>query len=615
MKGSTIQMICNIIIAGLVCLAGVINSNPVTLKRYSPIGVLMNRRFAKPVDAPWANTDFFLIGPLNEFLSLSLFEVLVIAIVLAWMAIAVWARYMDLMNDTYGFEKIVGNSSRAFGRAMSAATLRSLLLTFVSSSRNTIIIYFLGIPFERAMKWHRMLGRLQIVCMWIHMAAMIHGGTEVGYTWYTKNHNALVQVEWKNTLNMYGSGTNLFAGPIALFFWTALLFSSMPYFRRKMLDTFYFMHINLFFIANIFTVFHARAQVVPYLIPAALLFYIDASIRAIAKMTSVTALEIKVVGDNMVKLVLKQNGFPLNAFKYHPGSYIWLSCNLRKKLAAAAAAAAEGSGDNQIVAAASDAGVEMTGEGKKKEGYSSVATDSNQVELDGIFTNIKVPGGPPSGLPSWIWFHPITVSKFDASTGAITLYIKAFGEGKLQWSGQLLAAAKLVEAGTLTLDDIGFHIGGPNGSLMIKEPLDSLDQLVMVSGGVGVTPMIAILDEMVSKKYGGKIDFIWSTRSTSEIDCFRDLFEKCAAFEKMNISIFFTGKIDAENATFPTAGKGFTITAGRPDLDSLIQVEGSDVCGMLCCGPETMMTKVECLAVDLQGAGKSLLFHRETFEF
>jgi len=422
----------------------------------------MHKRIGKPVNAPWANADLFLIGPLNEFFSLSAMELIGTIVVLFWLAICVWARYRDLMDPVWGFENLIGNKSRAFGRAMSAATLRCLLLTFVSSSRNTIINYFLGIPFERAMKWHKALGRLQMTCMWIHMAAMLAGGTEVGYAWYTKNHNVPVQVEWKNTLNLYGSGTNLFAGPIALFFWTLLVVMSLPYFRRQMLETFYFTHINLFFVANIFTVFHARAQVVPYLVPAALLFYIDASIRFMAKITAVQALEIKVVGENMVKLVLRQNGFPLSAFKYHAGSYIWLSCNLRKKVVVEGGGA-EGGESSASTSKPAAASVELsstsTGGNAKydivpvtDELPSSQAAAAaapvavQQIELDGIFNNIKVPGGPPSGLPSWIWFHPITISDMDES-GAITLYIKSFGEGVAQWSGQLLAAAKLVESG------------------------------------------------------------------------------------------------------------------------------------------------------------------------
>jgi ferredoxin-NADP reductase len=202
-------------------------------------------------------------------------------------------------------------------------------------------------------------------------------------------------------------------------------------------------------------------------------------------------------------------------------------------------------------------------------------------------------------------------------SGAVTLYIKSFGEGTTQWSGQLLSAAKLVEAGTLSLEDIGFHIGGPNGGLMIKEPLEGLDHVVMCSGGIGVTPMIAILTDLLAKKYTGKVDFIWSTRSTSELDCFRDLFAKCAVFPKMNVQVYFTGAKGDMEGCLPSLSptEGFTLNTGRPALDKLITVEDKQSCGILCCGPEALMVNVEGIAVDLQRAGKSVLFHRETFEF
>jgi hypothetical protein len=65
-----------------------------------------------------------------------------------------------------------------------------------------------------------------------------------------------------------------------------------------------------------------------------------------------------------------------------------------------------------------------------------------------------------------MFFHPITVSSFDESSGEITIYVKSFGEGVSQWSGQLLAAAKLIQSGGLTLQDIGLHVGGPNGGFL-----------------------------------------------------------------------------------------------------------------------------------------------------
>jgi len=127
--------------------------------------------------------------------------------------------------------------------------------------------------------------------------------------------------------------------------------------------------------------------------------------------------------------------------------------------------------------------------------------------------------------------------------------------------------------------------------------------------------MIAILEDLVRKNFSGSIDFIWSTRSSSEIDCFRGLFATCEKFPKFNVQVFFTGKVDAENAAVPTSSQGFTLSQGRPDLVAMVHVQEKEVCGMLCCGPEALMLQVESMAVDGQRNGRQILFHRETFEF
>jgi len=178
----------------------------------------MNKRLGKP-EKGWMEWDLYFIGPINEFISMSVMEMIMVAVVLAWLCIAVWARYTSLMNDTYGTEFFFGNKTRAFGKAMSQATLRLLLLSLISPNRNTIMIWFLGIPFERALKYHKMAGRLMIVCMWIHFIAMLIGGTEEGVTRVTSSTGGystnayggpvLRQVKWDSIFTLYGSGTNL----------------------------------------------------------------------------------------------------------------------------------------------------------------------------------------------------------------------------------------------------------------------------------------------------------------------------------------------------------------------------------------------------------------------
>lgn len=548
------------------------------------------------------------------------------------------ARFTMLMDETYGSEYLFGNTTRAFGRAMTAATLRLLLLSLVSPSRNTIVLYFLGIPFDRAVKWHSIFGRLMVVCMYIHVIAMLIGGTEEGMTYKTGKDgeyftNAfgiteMRQVKWNSKFTLYGSGTNLACGVIAFVFWNLLVLSSLPYVRRKLFETFYFLHFNFMFIANVMTVFHARAQVIPFIAPAFVLLYIDFSIRIVSKLNKVKATEVSVIGDNIVKLVLQVDNFPMNAFQFHPGSYVWLSCNLKsvgkdgndnvntktipyKKV---------DSGDKQVemtvTTTSSIEGSTTTDDATAGVTATGKINTIDKALVADIFTSVKVPGGPPAGLPSWLFFHPITVTSYNEDSRAITLYIKAFGDGKSEWSGQLLAAANLIASHRLDMSDVSFHVGGPNGSLMIKEPLNSLDRVILISGGIGCTPMCAILEGLLKENYTGKVNFIWSTRTIAEIQAFKSLFSLCNGKSNFSISIYYTGKSDddIEKSILGGSDTGYKVLSGRPNLEELSLSKG-ETTGVLCCGPEAMMINVGNYAVTQQHAGMSVLYHRETFEF
>ena len=76
--------------------------------------------------------------------------------------------------------------------------------------------------------------------------------------------------------------------------------------------------------------------------------------------------EYEIVDENLVKLVVRREGFPGAAFDFHPGSYIWLSVDVPAD---------------------------------KRSEY--------------MRDDIVGPPAFPVNVPSWVWFHPITVSSFD----------------------------------------------------------------------------------------------------------------------------------------------------------------------------------------------------------
>jgi hypothetical protein len=158
--------------------------------------------------------------------------------------------------------------------------------------------------------------------------------------------------------------------------------------------------------------------------------YIDFGLRILCKMAPATIKSMEPIGDEVVKVVINQKGYPQPGFDHHAGSYIWLAISGQRKA-----------------------------DGSK------------------IIPNAPVMGGPP--LPSWLLFHPLTVSSYDEASHDLTLFIKSMG--KDEWSGHVLACAHDIRAGKLTLEEVTCYVGGPNGALMF-EHVEDYDHVVLVAG-------------------------------------------------------------------------------------------------------------------------------------
>ncbi|ACO62357.1 predicted protein [Micromonas commoda] len=448
--------------------------------------------------------------------------------------------------------------------------LRCLCLAVLSPSRNAAIPQLFGIPMDRAMKHHKRIGRLFYAFVCLHVVCMLAGGTEKGPVTWSKQFN----------LNEH----NLWPGVVAFAAWTGQYVTSLPWFRRHHFEHFYFLHLNFMFVGNMFTIFHNRWRAVVWVIPAFAFFWLDFGVRWYTKMCKKASIvEYEIVDENLVKLVVRREGFPGAAFDFHPGSYIWLSVDVP-------------------------------------------ADKRSEYMRDDII-------GPPAfpvNVPSWVWFHPITVSSFDPETSHLTLFIKRFagadlrGDGLDEWSGQLVHTMKAVRDAKMKLVDVRVHVGGPHGNLQVDPAL--CDHVVLCAGGIGVTPMAAILEDRVrgaksgAIKSGSKTTLVWTTRSPAEVAAFSYLFAAIAELDEKTRSLFdvrihLTGgaKADPETAT-RSANSVVTMATGRPDFDAVVAgcvAEGkANKVGVYVCGPEALSDAAEAAALR-----RGCLVHRETFEF
>jgi hypothetical protein len=141
-------------------------------------GGWLSRFLFRRIGAPrrgFFEKDLVLVGPINELVSWSVGELIFLALVLAWLAISVAGSYRHLTDDTRGQETLTGNRSRAFGRSIAQASVRLIFLSLASASRNVVLYRFLGVPFERALRFHKMMGRLQICSIIVHVISMLVG--------------------------------------------------------------------------------------------------------------------------------------------------------------------------------------------------------------------------------------------------------------------------------------------------------------------------------------------------------------------------------------------------------------------------------------------------------
>ena len=518
---------------------------------------LVYKKVSQPLRGDFGRRDFVFVGPLNEILTMTVGETFVWGVLFAWLAIA--------FSDKFDLVRSLGETkTRAVGKSFAQVAVRCLFLSVLSPTRNVVIYQIFGVPFERGVRMHKMVGRLMVFFSYLHVVFMLAGGTE----------SATVRWDSKFDINSH----NNWPGVIAIFAWTMLLVTSLPYFRRFKFENFYWLHLNFWFVGNLFTLLHDRKNVIIWIVASVVPLWLDFGIRwytKLAKKSKIVRYEI--VSENLVKLVLVRNGggdWPGGAFDYHPGSYIWLSVD--------------------------------------------VPSEKRTAKL---MPKVEVPGGPPGGIPSWIWFHPITISSFDPKSGEITVFIKRFGTGVEQWSGQLVETMRAVTESAIALDDVRVHIGGPNGSLQV-EP-DFMDHVVLTAGGIGVTPMAAILEDRIQKVAAGtctaKTTLIWTTRAAEEISAFSYLFHAVANLPEaeralFDIRVFKTGATGEDVEALATRGV-VNISSGRPDFGFLIgavvkSAKPESRIGVYTCGPEAMADACEA-AANAHGC----YIHRETFEF
>ena len=174
-----------------------------------------------------------------------------------------------------------------------------LALCFITASHNSVLGFVLGIPFDRALRYHKTCGYI----------AFLNG----------LMHTACVFLESKHSNDFFADNPNA-SGTCLLLMIAAATITSMPVVRQKAFEIFYYSH--LLFVASmvICAFYHSGLAIV---LIAAIVWFGDLFIRKIfmARYLYPNRAVIHKVTDDMVEI-----SFPkIKEFTYNPGQYVYLS--------------------------------------------------------------------------------------------------------------------------------------------------------------------------------------------------------------------------------------------------------------------------------------------------
>eukprot|EP00475_Leptophrys_vorax_P035021 TRINITY_DN5728_c0_g1_i1.p1 TRINITY_DN5728_c0_g1~~TRINITY_DN5728_c0_g1_i1.p1 ORF type:complete len:1218 (+),score=288.28 TRINITY_DN5728_c0_g1_i1:1291-4944(+) len=389
------------------------------------------------------------------------------------------------------------------------------LLVALPATRNSVLVWLLNIPFDKAIAYHRWIGRLAILQATVH------------WFFYWGQQGTYQSKYW-----------------LGLYSWicmAVLYLTSINVLRRRHFNFFFYSHFA-FVPAYVFGALHSVASFRFYAFASAAVYGLDRLIRFFWGVFPIKTVSLEIVSGAI------RVRYPKHRLaKYKVGQYVFVN-----------------------------------------------------------FPQI-----------SFLEWHPFTLAS-GPDEETCELLIKSLGDH----TRRLLEAAKNKE-------DLVMRVDGPYGSWPFR--FERYRCIVLVAGGVGVTPSIALLRHVfhIHRKseneiypYLSDIFFIWSCKNEQEYSWYKAEVEeaveksalKVAKYPALHLHLHITSAQDPEN--LPSFMK-----AGRPDLHSIFNhVEKCKVddrlrAAVVACGPAAMVYEAWDECSQRSNTKERFDFHHETFEF
>jgi predicted ferric reductase len=205
----------------------------------------------------------------------------------------------------------------------------------------------------------------------------------------------------------------------------------------------------------------------------------------------------------------------------------------------------------------------------------------------------------------------------------VTLYIKNNGRGT--FTGALADLCEAIHANS-ERDGCPWpavSVFGPYGRLQV--PIEACRHVVLVSGGIGITPMLSILENIGTSNASlmfprlQSVRFIWAARDMQAVHLFRSTIDGLAAKCDPKISVKILCFCTRRNPPIPDVqldissqrpAAGDVCGEGRPDVGTIFdELNGEDRVGCYICGPQSLQKRVV-----RESSARQFWVHCETFE-
>eukprot|EP00056_Hartaetosiga_gracilis_P014109 m.239742 g.239742 ORF g.239742 m.239742 type:complete len:800 (-) comp14013_c0_seq1:142-2541(-) len=423
---------------------------------------------------------------------------------------------------------------QTWARVMGHITSLTMSLLILPVARNSLWDYVFGVPFERALQYHRVLGVLAYTLLTVHMLL-----------WYIKwgiektLANNLFTLDYLQITpdNIHFDNFTIILNELTWLLVTVMVFIAL-FKRRNNYKLFYYTH-QFAIIFYIVALFHAWTFWY-YAVGGLMLWLIDRCIRIVRRsQLTVVRDEARFFNAGVTMISVEKQGF-----SFYPGQYAW----------------------------------------------------------------VCVPS-----ISEFDW-HPFTISA-PPSSGQITFHIKNMGPDTF--------TNKLFNLDPNVMHEV--RVDGPYGRPLY---FDECENLLLIAGGIGITPMYSIISEIFLRASANqdvgnikKVKLVWVARNREVFYIFHEMltYAQNRTNVEFNCELYVTDESGREES-FSTGSisegevqeiVGRFVQQGRPDLQAVSkEFPFGQSTMMMTCGPEGLISASSDVAAEFD-----FLFHHEVFNF